>query len=75
MHLMVDKKKPADPDVLRARKERRLENEAEYKKLLNNEFMEALRDRTIKIDIPYITKVSEEIKIYEKLVRGQLVSA
>ena len=31
-------------------------NEAEYKKLLNNEFMEALRDRTIKIDIPYITK-------------------
>ena len=31
-------------------------NEAEYKKLLNNEFMEALRDRTIKIDIPYITQ-------------------
>ena len=27
-------------------------------KLLNNEFMEALRDRTIKIDIPYITKMS-----------------
>ncbi|MAQ18727.1 MAG: serine protein kinase [Sandaracinus sp.] len=41
-------------------------NEAEYKRLLNNEFMEALRDRTIKIDIPYITKVSEEIKIYQK---------
>ena len=41
-------------------------NEAEYRKLLNNEFMEALRDRTIKIDIPYITKISEEIKIYEK---------
>jgi serine protein kinase len=41
-------------------------NEAEYKKLLNNEFMEALRDRTIKIDIPYITKLNEEIKIYEK---------
>jgi serine protein kinase len=31
-------------------------NEPEYKKLLNNEFMEALRDRTIKIDIPYITQ-------------------
>ena len=30
-------------------------NEAEYKKLLSNEFMEALRDRTVKIDIPYIT--------------------
>jgi serine protein kinase len=41
-------------------------NEAEYKKLLNNEFMEALRDRTIKIDIPYITKLSEEVRIYEK---------
>ncbi len=41
-------------------------NEAEYKKLQNNEFMEALRDRTIKIDIPYITKVSDEIKIYQK---------
>lgn len=41
-------------------------NEAEYKKLLNNEFMEALRDRTIKIDIPYITKVSEEVRIYTK---------
>ena len=41
-------------------------NEAEYKKLLNNEFMEALRDRTIKIDIPYITRLSEETKIYKK---------
>jgi serine protein kinase len=41
-------------------------NEAEYKKLLSNEFMEALRDRTIKIDIPYITKLTEEMKIYEK---------
>ena len=28
--------------------------------------MEALRDRTIKIDIPYITKLTEEIRIYEK---------
>jgi serine protein kinase len=41
-------------------------NEAEYKKLLNNEFMEALRDRTVKIDIPYISRVSEEVKIYKK---------
>jgi serine protein kinase len=41
-------------------------NEAEYRKLLNNEFMEALRDRTIKVDIPYITKLTEEIKIYQK---------
>jgi serine protein kinase len=41
-------------------------NEAEYQKLLSNEFMEALRDRTIKIDIPYITKLQQEIRIYEK---------
>ncbi|MCC6808461.1 MAG: serine protein kinase [Deltaproteobacteria bacterium] len=41
-------------------------NEAEYKKLLNNEFMEALRDRTVKIDIPYITRLNEEVRIYEK---------
>lgn len=41
-------------------------NEAEYKRLVNNEFMEALRDRTIKIDIPYITRLSDEIRIYEK---------
>ena len=41
-------------------------NEPEYRKLLNNEFMEALRDRTVKIDIPYITKLSEEIRIYNK---------
>jgi serine protein kinase len=41
-------------------------NEAEYRKLLNNEFMEAMRDRTLKIDIPYITKLAQEIRIYEK---------
>ena len=41
-------------------------NEPEYRKLQNNEFMEALRDRTVKIDIPYITKLSEEVRIYEK---------
>ena len=54
-------------------------NEAEYKKLLDNEFMEALRDRTIKIDIPYITKISEEKRIYakefgEKRLRGKHVA-
>lgn len=48
-------------------------NEAEYKKLLNNEYMEALRDRTVKIDIPYITKLHEEIKVYEKDYRADKV--
>lgn len=41
-------------------------NEPEYRKLQNNEYMEALRDRTIKIDVPYITRVSQECRIYEK---------
>ncbi|MCG8606074.1 serine protein kinase [bacterium] len=41
-------------------------NEPEYKKLQSNEFMEALRDRTVKVDVPYITKLSDEIRIYEK---------
>jgi len=41
-------------------------NEPEYRRLQNNEYMEALRDRTVKVDIPYITKLAEEIKIYEK---------
>lgn len=41
-------------------------NEPEYKKLVSNEYMEALRDRTIKIDIPYITRLSDEIKIYQR---------
>lgn len=41
-------------------------NEPEYRKLQNNEFMEALRDRTVKIDIPYITKLDQEIRIYKK---------
>jgi serine protein kinase len=41
-------------------------NEPEYRRLQNNEFMEALRDRTVKIDVPYVTTLASEIKIYEK---------
>lgn len=41
-------------------------NEPEYRKLQSNEFMEALRDRTVKIDVPYVTKLGDEIQIYEK---------
>ncbi len=41
-------------------------NEPEYRRLQNNEFMEALRDRTVKIDIPYVTRLRDEVKIYEK---------
>ena len=41
-------------------------NEPEYRRLQSNEFMEALRDRTVKIDIPYVTILENEKKIYEK---------
>lgn len=41
-------------------------NEPEYRKLQNNDFMEALRDRTVKIDIPYITNLNTETAIYQK---------
>jgi len=50
-------------------------NEPEYRKLQNNEYMEALRDRTIKVDVPYITRASAETKIYEKSYHGRSVSA
>jgi serine protein kinase len=45
-------------------------NEPEYRRLQNNEFMEALRDRTVKIDIPYVTRLRDEVKIYEKDFHG-----
>ncbi len=48
-------------------------NEPEYKKLQSNELMEAFRDRTVKIDVPYNTVLEDEIKIYQKeYADGQL---
>lgn len=41
-------------------------NEPEYRKLQDNEFMEALRDRTVKVDIPYITKLDYEVEVYKR---------
>ncbi|MBT4790203.1 MAG: serine protein kinase [Halobacteriovoraceae bacterium] len=41
-------------------------NEPEFRKLQSNEFMEALRDRTVKIDVPYITRLDQEVRIYQK---------
>lgn len=40
-------------------------NNAEFDKLKNNKFMEALRDRTIKIDVPYLLKIKDEQQIYD----------
>ena len=41
-------------------------NEPEYRKLQSNELMEAFRDRTVKIDIPYNTRLQDEINIYAR---------
>ncbi|TWT36499.1 PrkA AAA domain protein [Posidoniimonas corsicana] len=54
-------------------------NEPEYRRLQSNEFMEALRDRTVKIDVPYVTTLKNEISIYEKdynnkTVRGKHIA-
>jgi len=48
-------------------------NEPEFRKLQSNEFMEALRDRTIKIDIPYVTELNDEHRIYTKDYNPQRV--
>lgn len=39
-------------------------NNPEFEKLKNNQFMEALRDRTVKVDVPYLLRWSDEIKVY-----------
>ena len=41
-------------------------NEPEYRRLQSNELMEAFRDRTIKIDVPYNLQVSHEADIYRR---------
>ena len=43
------------------------------KHVLTSLSMEALRDRTVKIDIPYITKLADEILIYEKDYNAQRI--
>ncbi|MCB9672989.1 MAG: serine protein kinase [Alphaproteobacteria bacterium] len=50
-------------------------NEPEFRRLENNEYMEALRDRTIKIDVPYCTAPSQESRIYEKDFKKGKVNA
>lgn len=44
-------------------------NEAEYKSFIANKKNEALQSRMIVMKIPYNLKVSEEEKIYDKLIR------
>lgn len=44
-------------------------NETEYKRFLAKDEMEALHDRIIVVRVPYNLKVSDEVKIYEKLIK------
>lgn len=41
-------------------------NNPEYEKLKSNQYMEAFKDRTTKIDVPYTIRWSEELQILEK---------
>lgn len=41
-------------------------NSPEFEKLRSNQYMEALRDRTVKVDVPYTLRWSEELRILEK---------
>ena len=41
-------------------------NDPEFQKLKSNQYMEAFRDRTTKIDVPYTLRWSEELRILEK---------
>lgn len=43
-------------------------NEAEYLRFVENKKNEALRDRMILVRVPYNLKVSDETRIYEKLI-------
>ncbi|MFQ5874027.1 MAG: protein prkA, partial [Dehalococcoidia bacterium] len=45
-------------------------NEADYREFVENRHTEALQDRIVMVKIPYNLRVSEEVRIYEKLLRG-----
>lgn len=47
-------------------------NEPEFRRLQNNELMEAFRDRTIRIDVPYNLRIQDEAEIHRRRfgVRG-----
>ncbi|ANH69702.1 PrkA family serine protein kinase [Mitsuaria sp. 7] len=45
-------------------------NESEWKTFRNNKNNEAFLDRIYIVKVPYCLRVSEEVKIYEKLIRG-----
>jgi len=44
-------------------------NESEWAKFVNDKKNEAFLDRIYKVQVPYCLRVSEEVKIYQKLIR------
>ena len=48
-------------------------NNPEFLKLQQDIYMEALKDRTVKIDVPYLLEWSKEIKVYEQDYRPHKV--
>jgi len=50
-------------------------NESEWQSFRNNKHNEAFLDRVYIVKVPYCLQVSEEIKIYEKLLAGSSLSA
>ncbi|MFO0831669.1 MAG: hypothetical protein U0637_07475 [Phycisphaerales bacterium] len=50
-------------------------NEPEYKRLQSNEMMEAFRDRTVKIDVPYNIRLDDEVRIYQKDFNGAKIKS
>ncbi|KIF83204.1 PrkA family serine protein kinase [Noviherbaspirillum autotrophicum] len=49
-------------------------NESEWKAFRNNKNNEAFLDRIYIVKVPYCLRVSEEIKIYDKLIKGSSLS-
>jgi serine protein kinase len=41
-------------------------NPPEYERLKNNQYMEALRDRTVKIDVPYLLRWKDEVNVLKQ---------
>jgi serine protein kinase len=49
-------------------------NEAEWHSFKNNKHNEAFLDRVYIVKVPYCLRVTEEVKIYEKLIQGSSLS-
>jgi serine protein kinase len=50
-------------------------NESEWQSFRNNKNNEAFLDRIYIVKVPYCLRVSDEVKIYEKLIRGSSLGA